>query len=111
MRGFAVRSVIELNFNPDILVEMRETLKDKIKKIEVLIEDEWHSGDIRSLEITDDTVILKATFGDLNDKAFTMLACRLTDAEGNVIAQHDQLYRKIINNGTFISVSLTIKEV
>lgn len=100
-----------MNINPEVLSEIRNLVKDKIHSVEICIDGQWHAGTIQNISIDSDTVGVVATFGNIADQEFTATAVRITDSEGNMVAEHIQNYSKTVNSGLYISIKIPIKEV
>lgn len=100
-----------MNIKPEVLREIRELIRDKIKNVEICIDGVWHPGTIHKKEIEDEVVTVTASFGSLDSSGFIISSVRITDESGNTVAEHIQNYSKSTGNGMFIYIKIPIREV
>lgn len=85
-----------------------------IHAVEVQVGSTWHRGVInkKALEGDDsDTLVIMATFPDLDSVACTISASRLIDTHGEVAAYQQRAITKVSGQGTMIKITIPIYEV
>ena len=98
-------------FQSNFLKYRREQWLRSIVRVQVQVGSTWHSGDINKKTIEDDTLVIMATFPQLDSSAVTISASRLVDARGEVAAYQTRSITKVAGQGVMIKITIPIYEV
>lgn len=97
-------------FTDDFLNERRAEWLRSIAYVECQAGGSWHRGKIEKREVSGDTIIINATFPDLDETATTITASRLIDIRGIQVAYKSKNVKKLSGQGTFIQMKIPIYE-
>lgn len=81
-----------------------------IHAVEVQAGGKWHRGHINQKEINGDTIVIKATFPDLDSEACTITAFQVIDVRGEVASYQQRTVQKHSGQGTMIKIAIPIHE-
>lgn len=98
-------------FQSNFLKYRREQWLRSIVRVQVQVGSTWHSGDINKKAIENDTLVIMATFPQLDSSAVTISASRLIDARGEVAAYQTRAIQKVAGQGVMIKITIPIYEV
>lgn len=82
-----------------------------IQAVEAQVGGTWHRGEINQKKIEDDTLVIMATFPELDNRACSITASRLIDVRGEVAAYQQRIIEKNSGQGTMIKITIPIYEV
>ncbi len=82
-----------------------------IVNVEAQVGAVWHRGFINQKKIDGDTLVIMATFPDLDSTACTISASRIIDARGEVAAYQQRVIKKVSGQGTMVKLTIPIYEV
>ena len=82
-----------------------------IHAIEVQVGTEWYRGYINRKDIEGDTLVIMATFPDIENVACTVTASRLIDVRGEVAAYQQRTIEKNNGQGIMLRITIPIREV
>lgn len=71
----------------------------------------WERGEISTKKIEGDTLVIMATFPQLDSLMCTITAARLIDIRGEVAAYQQRKIEKLKGQGTMIKITIPIYEV
>lgn len=98
-------------FYNNFMKHRREQWLRSIHSVEVQSDGAWHRGEFNKKEIEDDTLVILATFPQLDAKACTITASRLVDVRGEVAAYQQRVIEKVSGQGCMIKITIPIYEV
>ena len=98
-------------FQTNFLKYRREQWLRSIVRVQAQVGSTWYSGDINKKTIEDDTLVIMATFPQLDSSAVTISASRLIDARGEVAAYQTRAITKVAGQGVMIKITIPIYEV
>lgn len=98
-------------FTNDFLGHRRNQWLRSIYSVEVQVDGKWYKGDIGKKEVEDDTIVILATFPELDKFTCTITASRIIDVRGEVAAYQQRVVEKISGQGTMIKLTIPIYEV
>lgn len=98
-------------FQSNFLKYRREQWLRSIVRVQVQVGSTWYPGDINKKAIEDDTLVIMATFPQLDSSAVTISASRLIDARGEVAAYQTRAIQKVAGQGVMIKITIPIYEV
>ena len=98
-------------FNDTFLNRRRKQWLRSIAAVEVQVSGKWYRGEINQKKIEDDTLVVMATFPELDSLACTITASRLIDVHGEQAAYQQRLIKKNSGQGTMIKLTIPIYEV
>lgn len=82
-----------------------------IHSVEVQSDGKWYRGEFNKKEIEGDTLVILATFPELDAKTCTITASRVIDVRGEVAAYQQRVIEKISGQGCMIKLTIPIYEV
>lgn len=97
-------------FTDDFLNERRKQWLRSIAYVECQANGAWHRGKIEKKDVSGDTIIVNATFPDLDEVATTITASRIIDVRGIQVAYKQKNVKKAAGQGTMIQVKIPIDE-
>lgn len=97
-------------FTEDFLNERRKQWLRSIAYVECQANGSWHRGKIEKKDVSGDTIIVNATFPDLDETAATITASRIIDVRGIQVAYRQKNVKKAAGQGTMIQVKIPIDE-
>ena len=98
-------------FSNNFIDHQRKQWLRSIHSVEVQTNGTWHKGEITKKEIEDDTLLILATFPELDALTCTITASRIIDVRGEVAAYQQRVIEKISGQGTLIKLTIPIYEV
>lgn len=98
-------------FTGSFLSHRREEWLKAIAYVEILANSSWYRGTITKKEISSDSVIVTATFPQLDEYAAAITASRIIDIRGEVAAYQSKSLSKIAGQGTLLKIQIPIREV
>lgn len=98
-------------FNQNFVNNRRQQWLRSIHSVEVQANGTWYRGDITKKEVEDDTLVIMATFPELDKYTLTITASRIIDVRGEVAAYQQRVIEKISGQGTLIKLTIPIYEV
>lgn len=98
-------------FTNNFVGHRREQWLRSIHSVEVQTNGKWYRGDITKKEVEDDTLVILATFPELDIYTCTITASRIIDVRGEVAAYQQRVIEKISGQGTLIKLTIPIYEV
>lgn len=98
-------------FQSNFLRYRREQWLRSIVHVQAQVGGTWYSGDINKKTIEDDTLVIMATFPQLDSSAVSISASRLVDARGEVAAYQTRSITKVAGQGVMIKITIPIYEV
>ena len=98
-------------FNDTFMGYRRKQWLRSIHAAEVQVGGTWYRGDISKKEIEGDTLVINATFPELDSVACTISALRLIDIRGEEAAYQQRLIKKVSGQGTMLRLTIPIYEV
>lgn len=97
-------------FTDDFLNERRKQWLRSIAYVECQANGAWHRGKIEKKDVSGDTIIVNATFPDLDEVAATITASRIIDVRGAQVAYKQKNVKKAAGQGTMIQVKIPLDE-
>lgn len=97
--------------NESFMKHQRQQWLRSIHSVEVQVGATWYRGDINQKKIDGDTLVIMATFPQLDDMACTITASRIMDIRGEVAAYQQRIIAKNSGQGTMIKITIPIYEV
>lgn len=97
-------------FTDDFLNERRKQWLRSIAYVECQANGAWHRGKIEKKDVSGDTIIINATFPDLDEVAATITASRIIDVRGVQVAYKQKNVKKAVGQGTMIQVKIPLDE-
>lgn len=82
-----------------------------LHSVEVQTSGTWYRGEINKKEIEGDTLVILATFPELDATACTITASRIIDVRGEVAAYQQRVIEKNSGQGCMIKLTIPIYEV
>lgn len=98
-------------FQSNFLKYRREQWLRSIVRVEAQANGTWYPGDISKKQIEGDTLVIMATFPQLDNSAVTISASRLVDVRGEVAAYQTRAIQKVAGQGVMIKITIPIYEV
>ena len=98
-------------FNDTFVSHRRKQWLRSIHAVEAQVGEAWHKGFINKKEIEGDSLVIVATFPDLDAVAATISATRLIDVRGEVAAYQQRAIKKASGQGTMVRLTIPIYEV
>jgi len=98
-------------FNDTFMNHRRKQWLRSIHSVEVQIGGAWYNGDINQKKIDGDTLVILATFPELDDTACTISAMRIIDIRGEVAVYQQRTIQKNEGQGTMVKITVPIYEV
>lgn len=98
-------------FNDTFMSRRRNQWLRSLAAVEAQVGGTWYRGDINQKKIEDDTLVIMATFPDLDSMACTITASRLIDVRGEEAAYQQRTIEKNSGQGTMIKITIPIYEV
>ena len=81
-----------------------------IHKIEVLVGNTWHTGDIQKKELDGEKIVIHVVFPELTASVCTITSLRIIDIDGEVAALKTESITKASGQGVLIKIELPITE-
>lgn len=82
-----------------------------IQHVDVQVGNMWWRGDINQKNIEGDTLVIMATFPQLDSMGVTISASRVIDVRGEVAAYQQRAIHTNVGQGTMIKITIPIYEV
>lgn len=98
-------------FQGDFLSKRREDWMRQLHSVEVLAGSSWYAGTINQKKIDGDSIVIMATFPQLDDSTTTITASRIKDIRGEVAAYQAKSIKKTAGQGTLIKISIPVREI
>lgn len=98
-------------FSDSFVGHRRNQWLRSIHSVEVQVNGTWHRGEFNKKEIEGDTLVILATFPELDAVTCTITAMRLVDVRGEVAAYQQRVIEKISGQGCMIKLTIPIYEV
>lgn len=98
-------------FQSDFLSRRREDWLRQLHSVEVLVGSTWYAGTISQKKVDGDSIIIMATFPQLDDSSVTITASRIKDIRGEVAAYQAKSIKKAAGQGTLIKISIPVREI
>ena len=98
-------------FNENYMNHRREQWLRSIHAVEVLAGQTWYRGVINQKKIEGDTLVIMATFPELDSVTCTIGASRIIDIRGEQAAYQQRTINKIAGEGCMLKVTVPIYEV
>lgn len=98
-------------FNDTFMGHRRNQWLRSLVAVEAQVGGTWYRGVINQKKIEDDTLVIMATFPDLDSMACTITASRLIDVRGEQAAYQQRMIEKNSGQGTMIKITIPIYEV
>jgi len=98
-------------FQNNFLKYRREQWLRSIVRVEAQVGSTWYPGDISKKAIENDTLVIMATFPQLDNSAVTISASRLVDVRGETAAYQTRAIQKVAGQGVMIKITIPIYEV
>lgn len=98
-------------YNDDFIKHRRKQWLRSLVYVEAEVSGKWYRGTINKKEIEGDTLVIIATFPQLDSMACTITATRLIDIRGEEAAYKSRKITKLSDQGTMIKITTPIYEV
>lgn len=98
-------------FTDNFIDNRRSQWLRSIHSVEVQANGTWYRGKFNKKEIEVDTLVILATFPELDSVACTITASRIIDVRGEVAAYQQRVIEKVSGQGTMIKLTIPIYEV
>lgn len=98
-------------FSNSFIDHRRKQWLRSIHSVEVQTNGKWYTGNITKKEIKGDTLVILATFPELDALTCTITASQIVDVRGEVAAYQQRVIEKISGQGTLIKITIPIYEV
>lgn len=82
-----------------------------ISAVEVQVGAKWYRGEFNKKEIEGDTLVIMATFPELDSQECTITASRVLDIRGEQAAYQQRKIEKQAGQGTMVKITVPIYEV
>lgn len=98
-------------YNDNFINHRRKQWLRSIDHVEAQVSGKWYEGVIEKKEIEGDTLVIIATFPQLDSMACTITATRLIDVRGEEASYKSRKITKLSDQGTMIKITTPIYEV
>lgn len=98
-------------FSDSFMSHRREQWLRSLHSVEVQSGGTWHRGVLNKKKIEGDTIVILATFPELDEKGCTITASRIIDVRGETAAYQQRVIEKVSGQGTMIKITIPIYEV
>lgn len=98
-------------FSDTFVSHRRKQWLRSISAVEVQVGGKWYRGEFNKKEIEGDTLVIMATFPELDSQACTITASRVLDIRGEQAAYQQRTIEKQAGQGTMVKITVPIYEV
>ena len=98
-------------FSQNFIDHRRKQWLRSIHSVEVQTNGTWYTGKITKKELEGDTLVILATFPELDTLDCTLTASRIKDVRGEVAAYQQRVVEKISGQGVLLKITIPIYEV
>lgn len=99
-------------FSDTFMSHRRNQWLRSIHAVEVMTDwNKWYRGEINQKYIEDDTLVIMATFPELDGFTAEIIASRVIDVRGEVAAYQQRSIGKSSGQGTMLKITIPIYEV